>query len=192
MSLRPTLLLIGAGLLSLGAAANAQPPGDRAGARPAPMDRSQVQARLEKHFDALDLNKDGTVTPEERKAGRTQMRETMRAHMFARLDADKNGSISKDEFAAAKGQHRKGPGEAGKMRRHPGAMSGMPMHHQLAAYKDKPLTRSQFVELGLGMFDRVDTDRDGKISPAEHKAAREAMRDRPAAARKPMSPPPGQ
>jgi hypothetical protein len=191
MSLRSHLLLLSAGLLSLGAVAYAQTPAAPAGAKPMrpPVDRTALKSHLEKRFDAADVDKDGSLTPQERQAQRGEARAKMREHMFARLDADKNGAISKAEFAAAPAH---APRAAGKDRGgHRGPMAGGMMRHQLAAYRDKPISRTQFVDAGLGHFDRVDTDHDGKISSAERDAARKAMRDRLAPAHRHSPPPPG-
>ena len=205
MSHRSPLLLLGAGLLSLGAAALAQPPAPAPDARgPAmapPASRADLKARLEQRFDAADANRDGTVTPEERKAQRVARRDAMRERVFARLDTDKNGAISKSEFTAPpprgpEGAGMRGPGKRGHGLRDGhgrghGRMAGAMPGHGPAAQKNQPITRTAFVDAGLSRFDRVDTDHDGTISPAERDAARKAMRDRLAPANRPAPPPPG-
>lgn len=192
MKVHTKITLLGAGLLALGTAAIAQTsaaPAQAVGGMQAPVSRADLKSRLEKQFAAADANRDGVLSVEERKAHRSQVRTDMRAHMFARLDADQNGAISKAEFDAA---HDHGRDKAGKRhdRRGHGA-HGMMQRHQLAEYRDKPIPRATFVDAGLARFDRVDTDHDGKISAAERDAARKAMRDRPAAANRPAPPPPG-
>ena len=185
MTRKTSLSILGIGLLSLGAAAFAQtsaPMGrDGPGARP-PMDRASLQTRLNEQFDARDTNKDGSLSVEERKAHRAQSREKMQARMFERLDADKNGQISKEEFAARHGGPRGERGEgkrggmAGKHHGHHGG--GMMMQRQLMSeYKDKAIPKAVFVNAGLAGFDKMDTDRDGKISPAERDAARKMMQE---------------
>ncbi len=180
-----------------------------------------AHAQMQSGFDAADTNHDGTVTPEERKAkrmaDREKMRIEMRDRMFARLDTDKNGSISKAEFEAMQGPGRggpgmKGPGKVGPDARGPGMaqaeMGGpgmrerrwmhrrmaraMMMHDGFGAFKGQPVTKTAFVDAGLSRFDRVDTNHDGKISPEERDAARKAMRARFAPADRPPPPPPGQ
>lgn len=108
--------LLAAGLLSLSAGAMAQPPAPARDAPPqdgprmrAPETRAELKTRLEARFDRMDANHDGKLDekdPEARHAAR------IAAH-FAEIDTDKNGAISKAEFAAAE-EHR-GPREGGPM-----------------------------------------------------------------------------
>jgi hypothetical protein len=194
MSQRSHITLLGAGLLALGGSALAQSPVGPDRMMP-PENRSDLKTQLEKHFDTVDANHDGALSVEERKAGHARMRDEMRERVFARLDTDRNGSISKSEFEARPPRDHQGGAVRGPGMRH-GGMHGhmggaMVMHRELAAYKDKPIPKTTFVNAGLGLFDRVDINHDGKISPAERDAARKAMRDRPASANRPSPPPPG-
>lgn len=230
MSPRSHLTIIGAGLLSLAAGAAVLPfaasarqpapppaaPFGGPGRMAPPASRVDLKAQLEKRFDALDTNHDGTVTPAEREAPILAFRKDMRDRMFARLDADKNGAISKAEFAAAPppgargsggpgpeggpppmgagpggpdGPHHRGMGRRGH---HGGKMmGGGMMGGEFAMSASTTISRAQFVTAGLTRFDRVDTDHDGRISDAERDAARKAMRDRFAPANRPPPPPPG-
>jgi len=192
MSLRSNIVLIGAGLLSLSAGAMAQPSASPTGSQGkfSPATRTQLQSALEKRFDAVDANHDGTLTPQERTASMAARRSDMRERTFARLDTNKDGAISKDEFTAARPQ----PGtertsERGNHRPRNAGM--MIMHGQFAAYADKPITRSEFVTAGLARFDRLDTNHDGTISSAERDAGRKAKRDQSAPAQLPQPLPPG-
>lgn len=208
------IALIGAGLLALGVgvSVSAQQAGPPPGASGRPgkalmENRADLKAMLEKRFDEMDANHDGTLTPQERQAQHEAARAKAREAMFARLDTDKNGSISKAEFDAG---HQMGPGRPpmgrmgdmggmdrmhrmgdGPMPGHSPEAGGPPPQGPMAAMKDKSITKAQFVEAGLARFDRVDTDHDGKISSAERDAARKAMRDRLAPAHRPPPPPPG-
>ncbi len=79
------------------------------------------------------------------------------------------------------------PGRPGEMRRGfpPGGHEGKPR---------EPLTRSDFVDRGLARFDRIDTNHDGKISPAERDAARgpRHFRERPKTPASPQATPKAQ
>jgi len=194
---RTPLFLLGAGLLSLSAVAFAQasgspsPDGQGRAASRQPMTRAALQTMLEQRFDALDADHDGTLTPEERQAKGAEQRAQRRDRMFAALDSNSDGSISREEFNAPRERHANAAGDHRNWRR--GAMM-----HGAALWRgapgidrNQPVTRTQFVDAGLAMFDRVDTDHDGAISSAEREAARAAKRDRRAPAA-PVPPPPGQ
>jgi len=61
--------------------------------------KAEAQAalpRLYKHFDQIDANHDGQVSPEELRAAHQQMKNAM----FDRIDANHDGVISRDEFNA--------------------------------------------------------------------------------------------
>ncbi|MBO9580350.1 MAG: EF-hand domain-containing protein [Sphingobium sp.] len=166
--------------------------------RPEP--RAELKARLEARFDRMDANHDGKIDEKDievRRAARI-------AEHFAEIDTDKDGSISKAEFAAA--EERRGPPRFARMESPGRAMlfsrrgregmmmmrgrppfapppggfeGGAPGRPGKSAVDRKPgdaLTKSDFVNQGLARFDKIDTDHDGRISPAERKAAR-PMRD---------------
>lgn len=67
--------------------------------------KAEFQARRDADFAAADANKDGTVSPAEMKAYHERKIEERKAEMekrqFDRLDANKDGKISKDEFESA-------------------------------------------------------------------------------------------
>ncbi len=136
-----------------------------------PMTRSAVQAEAERRFTALDTNKDGVLSPEERKAAVTAEMKERSDRMFADMDKDGNGSISRAEFDAARlarpggrhfraGHDRKGPGMAG---RYGGPRPDMGAR----ADTNASVTKADFVNRRLAMFDRRDSNKDGTISPNE-------------------------
>lgn len=169
----------------LGTAAFALAP-DGARSHP-PKTRADVQARVAEQFKKADSNGDGFVTKAEADAVRTAMkakfaerRDERRDERFAMLDADKNGSLSKEEFSAR--PPRPEGKEHGRMHHGPGMRhgGGMPMggmwFERADANKDGKVSLAEATTGALAMFDRVDTNKDGTISPEEHKAAGEAMR----------------
>lgn len=102
-----------------------------------------------------DTNSDGVLTRQEFDAGR--------AADFARLDADRNGQLTREEMRAGRGErgeHRRG--------RH-GGHRGEGMHHlaNADANNDGNITREEFLARPNEMFQRLDANNDGVISTAE-------------------------
>lgn len=175
-----------------------------------PMTRTALQDMIAQHFKAMDSNGDGVVTKAEFDAGREAMRKKMaakrdehRAEMFAMLDKNHDGSLSKDEYMAPPphdgmmdhgpdghdmppppggpdGDHDGGPmhGHHRMMMMHMGGMHmGDKWFDRADANHDGKLTLAEASAGPLAMFDRADTNHDGTISPDEHKAAMEKMHD---------------
>jgi len=199
--MRTLTIISGAALLALAAAASAQPPAGPDGPRgPRPdrnadVTRQQVIERTDRMFERLDANRDGRFTPEEARARREQRRERMAERMFDRLDLDRNGSITREEMAQARTRHHAGRGEGGRGARGPGmrhrrmgmrhggpggpGMRGMRGGRGAALFGEQGfVTREQWRERALARFDRVDADRDGTVTAAERRAAREQRRER--------------
>lgn len=143
--------------------------------------RADADAKVRSHFAMLDTDKDGFVTTAEIGA----MRGEAMGKMFERMDADKNGSISRTEFDAAhtarraEGHH--GGGHAMKMG---GGEHGMNMGRgggrmmmMADADKDGRVSQSEAVNGALAMFDRADTDKNGTLTSSERRSAWQAMRD---------------
>ena len=57
--------------------------------------------RLARHFDQIDTNRDGQLSPEELKAAHQNMKNAM----FDRMDANHDGVISREEFNAFHAGH---------------------------------------------------------------------------------------
>ena len=81
--------------------------------------------------------------------------------MFARMDANADGRVTREEFAA----HRAAMGGAG------GSM-GMRMAREI---DEDGLTRDEFLARHNGMFARIDANGDGRISREEFATHRAAM-----------------
>jgi Ca2+-binding EF-hand superfamily protein len=93
------------------------------------------------------------------------------------MDTNKDGSISRDEFAAAR-KPREGAGEGRRGGEgHHGKMGAM-MGRMADANKDGTVTKDEFVAAQTRRFDMVDTNKDGTISAEERQAARSSMRER--------------
>ena len=65
-----------------------------------PMNVAEMTQKAQEHAAAVDLDKDGFVTPAETRAYREQQREARAAAKFARMDANKDGKVSVAEFSA--------------------------------------------------------------------------------------------
>ena len=113
------------------------------------MTRAQAEQRAETRFARMDANSDGKLDQADRAA--------MRDKMFARIDTDGNGQISRTEFDAMAGKQRKGQ-----------------RGNRMAANGE--VTKAAFVDRAMTMFERADANKDGTVTPAERKAARETMR----------------
>lgn len=169
--MRKLTLALSTAALAISGAAMAQTASEHTkGPRP-DMTRTQAQAKAEAAFAKLDANLDGRLDQADRAA--------MKAGMFDRIDTDRNGSISRAEFDAmhAKrgGMHESAghrmAGQQGKMSgRMKGKMGGM------MGAEAEPITRQAFVDRALSRFDRADANRDGTVTQAERKAARDTMR----------------
>ena len=177
--------------------------------------RAEVVAKLREHFAKLDANRDGFVTRAEVESGRAQNKEIRRerivervvskggpamAHApvdrrarFDQLDANKDGSISRQEFesAPAGGErrtvivHRDGPsgrgaaaviGPGGMRQRFIMRAGGMGLHGRMFdmadANRDNRISLQEATDAALRHFDTADLNRDGQLTPEERKQRR--------------------
>lgn len=172
--------------LTLGAALIAVPvlAAPAAGDRNATQTRAEVQTRAAEKFAKLDVNKDGKLDASDRAAKRSEMQ----AKMFERLDANKDGSISKAEWdqhsadrAAKRGEKRADAGAERGPRGHHGKRGGHGGHGGMMmaradANGDKAITLAEFQTAALARFDAADANKDGKVTPEERAAQREAWK----------------
>jgi Ca2+-binding EF-hand superfamily protein len=107
-------------------------------------------------LEAADTNHDGTVSRDEFIAWREKQ--------FAHLDRNGDGVLDAADHADADQQH-----EGMKER-------GDKMREKLDANGDGKITKEEFVNAGMPMFDRADTDGNGVLDAKEMQAARDAMR----------------
>jgi Ca2+-binding EF-hand superfamily protein len=176
--------------------------------------RNEVVAKVREHFAMLDTNRDGLITAEEMGAMHGQQRDNtdgMRATrgdhmamrggamgdpnaMFDRLDTNRDGQISRDEFGRAHemraerqvaiNQDGRGAPEApgmadqhgpGMMEMH--HMGGMGSHMLKMAdlNRDGRVSLQEMTDSALQRFDQADTNRDGRISPEERQAMHQRM-----------------
>lgn len=190
-------LVAGAALAALLAGVAFAQPAPRPDGPPSPpKTRAELQAKIAEQFRQADANGDGFVTRAEADAARAKMREAFaekraerKAERFAALDKDRNGSLSKEEYMAPPS-----PPGADKQARGPGGRDGKPGAHRFGrmhrgggawmgawfdrmdANKDGKVSLAEAQAQPLAMFDKVDTNHDGTISPEERKSAHDAMR----------------
>jgi hypothetical protein len=189
-----TLATAGAAL-----AMQAQP----APAAKAPMTKAAMLARADARFDALDTNKDGQLSAEERKAGMERARAAMAERrgggerpdkagrggqmaerMLARVDTNGDGLISRAEHRAAAEarfarmdannngvidpEERRGP-RMGKRGGGAGAML-----RGADTNRDGAVSRAEYDAAMAQRFAKLDTNRDGKLDPADRPQRRMA------------------
>ena len=174
------------------------------------MTRTEVVNHVGKLFAKLDGNRDGFVTREE--AGSFHQRAMSGVHkgmkmrgdlhkrlaergihlgdrgaMFDRLDTNKDGNISRQEFTSAQPRIReervivmrdrmrsrgdRGPGMM-RMHRMGGAGFGGHMFEMADGNKDGRVSLAEAQAAALAHFDRADTNRDGRITPDERRNVR--------------------
>ncbi|MBL8545986.1 MAG: hypothetical protein JNL81_05945 [Hyphomonadaceae bacterium] len=104
-----------------------------------------------------DANSDGVLTRAEFDAGR--------AAEFARLDADSNGQVTRDERRA--GRRERGEGGRHGGRDHRGGPGGPGGFAGADANNDGNITRDEFLARPLEMFNRLDANHDGVIQASE-------------------------
>lgn len=182
--------------LTAGVAA-AQTAEDRARAvLAAPVSRADFVERRLAPLIAMDADRDGTVTAIERRAAQAARRLAATERRFDRLDADKNGTISREEFAASGAQanserlnpERLNPERLSTARRGGDRMRRSPSWvrpHQGRAghvrYPDAPEAKPVVIADARSRieatFDRLDADRDGTVTRSEMREGRRAARD---------------
>lgn len=142
-----------------------------------------IDARLAR-LTAMDANRDGSVSAEERRTAMQARRAERAVAWFDALDKDGNGAISREEFTAPREQ---------RAERAEGAMRGERMGQHGSRHGPRGGRHAGFRE-GRGgeargpvaiadvqtrlatRFDRIDANRDGYITAEERTAARQAER----------------
>jgi Ca2+-binding EF-hand superfamily protein len=162
-------LAAGIALLAVSGAAVAQHAGPHRGERGADLSREQMIERVNRHFDRLDLDNDGRVTPEEMRQARQQMRGERQQRMQERLAQMTPEQRARIEERRAQWRERRGErsGERRGMRRGGAHMFG----------EQGFITREQMQQRALQRFDRMDLNRDGTVTAEERRQAWQQMRE---------------
>jgi Ca2+-binding EF-hand superfamily protein len=158
--------------------------------------RADAEAKARAKFAERDTNHDGFITPEEIRVGIEARMGKMQDMAFDRIDADKNGAISREEFTARR-DHPGGPriverriermapddvkdgpapgkGEMRVMMMHKGGPDGGHMMMMTDADHDGRISQAEAVAGALKLFDQTDTNHDGTVTPEERHAAMQA------------------
>ena len=149
-----------------------QPAPRAAAAADGRISRAEFLSRLDR-MAAADANRDGSVTPDERRAAMQTRAAERRGAVFARLDANSDGSISRAEFDArpqrAEGgpRGRRGHGE-GRMHRGSNREAGQ--------RGGQTVDLAQARERLTQTFTRLDKDGDGYLTAAERRDGRTERR----------------
>ena len=201
-----TMLLVAAAALTASAALaqTAVPPAPAGPMADGAMTRDEVVAKVRDHFSRFDSDKDGAITTAEMGAIHARMGEQkmaeggqpnimIREHKmrdpnaaFDRLDTNKDGQISRDEFAKGrevriekrivrreKFKEARGDGKPGAMPMHRmGGMGGAHMIVMADTDKDGRITLAEAQSMALQHFDRMDSNHDGKVTREERRAGR--------------------
>jgi hypothetical protein len=141
-----------------------------------------VDARVAR-LTAIDANRDGSISAEERQSGIDTRRNQRASHRFEMLDKNGDGSISREEFTAQREPRgeRMGRGERAGRHERRGQRAGFRGgrgHGEWGprAEARSPLTIADVQTRLTTQFDRIDTNRDGFITAEERTAARQSMR----------------
>ena len=143
----------------------AAPPNSAAPASPAagavPVPRAEFIATMDTEFRKMDADHDGILTKKEAEDfGRAMLGiaiDNRRRALFAALDADHNGLLTPQEFA--------------RLELPAPQIDIAPLFAQTDLNKDGQISLVEYRTAKLANFDRMDTDKDGIVSPAEMKAA---------------------
>ncbi len=141
-----------------------------------------VDGRLAR-LTAIDANRDGSISAEERRSGFDTRRNQRASARFEALDKDGNGSVSREEFTARepRGDRAENAGRGGRHGMGRGGHRGGGRGHGGGEWGQGAETRGPLaiadVQTRLTtQFDRVDANRDGFITAEERTAARQTMR----------------
>jgi len=167
------VLLAGSTLMLAGAAAEAAGPGGRGhhGGRGGMHGHATMMLR------AADANGDNTITQAEIDSLQAEMFEWMDRNGDGYLDdADQSPVHARLRELRAEDRAERGDGD-GEGRRW-GRRGGGPRHLRADADDDGRVSRAEFLERENRMFERLDTDENGSVTPEELDAAVERRQDR--------------
>jgi hypothetical protein len=188
------IVLLGAAVAALIAApTSAQQPGGGFERGPG-VTRAQVETRVRDMFARVDANRDGFITQAEAqafrstaRAGRQEQRQDRREERFASLDANRDGSISRAEFFAQRERGDRAERRADRAERveRQGQRGGFAarlgngrLFQRLDSNRDSRVSLAEATAFRLQAFDRADANRDGRVTREERQAIRAERQSR--------------
>lgn len=128
---------------------------------PVPVPRAAYLETMDSEFKKMDADRNGILTKTEielfQRATAMQQARSRHDAIFNELDSDRNGQLSKAEFARA-------------LTAAPIA-NPSPLLGHADFNRDQTVTLVEYRTAKLGIFDRMDADKDGVMSVAELRAA---------------------
>lgn len=122
--------------------------------------RAKFAAQMDAQFRQIDTDGNGQLTGTEIEKFESQKAlveaQKRNEDLFDQLDTNKNGQISATEFS--------------KLVREPAGVSAQPMLSREDGNRDSQISLVEHRTATLANFDRLDTDKDGVVTPAEMKA----------------------
>ena len=137
-----------------------------AAAAPKTPTRADIVRNSQASFTEVDTNKDGSLNKAEVDAAQARNQERARTQMAQRVEQEFTRLDTDKNGQLSRVEFR---GAAPAVRANPGA--GAAVIQRLDANKDGKISAEEFSAPLLAGFDRIDTDKNGTISDAERKAA---------------------
>ena len=167
MSRFPVLIASVIGLAAASSASAQSAPPTAQSAETIPTTRAEVIKLLDARFARIDANADGGLTPAELQTIEAQVIEAQKAEIasavqraFAKLDTNKDGRLSLEEYGAA----------APKIDARP-AENAAELVRLLDTDKNGKISGDEFKRRTLAGFDKLDTNKDGTVTPTERSKA---------------------
>jgi hypothetical protein len=173
--------LVGTAIAQQGGAQDQGRGKGKRGAMTEPQTRADAAAKVKAKFARTDKNSDGFVTGEELAAESEARMAGMRDRNFDRMDANKDGSISRAEYdSQVMGRGRRAdragqPSRGGQAER--GDRSGW-MMSRADSNGDGKMSEAEMTANTLARFDKIDTDKNGIVTPEERRASWAKMFER--------------
>ncbi|RZJ44113.1 MAG: EF-hand domain-containing protein, partial [Brevundimonas sp.] len=138
--------------------------------------RAEFVSRRLDRLTAADTDRNGTVTPEERQGQRQAGRQQRAEARFARLDADNDGRLTREEFTAVRGPRADHAARPGRDHARPGR-HGPRDAHAGSRNQRGPVVIAEMQARSEQAFARLDADNDGFVTTEERRAGKQAARE---------------